>query len=212
MNYALQARVEIALHRLLLDLDSLQAWHHYELAIEAAAMAHDVGQADSPLLANEDYLVMAGRLAREAKDPLESKFADWLAPLHDAVPSARIGPWAEGLDKLTLDQLIEVGHDAADFTSSMRYQDLYEAASLALGGVWDDSAKSVLKRAREFSEAACLRIVVEQAYCGWRIRNIGYAVVGAVAERVLANSRTGRIPPGSMWFGDIFSQRSNGAI
>lgn len=67
MNYALQARVEIALHRLLLDLGSLQAWHHYELAIEAAAMAHDVGQADSPLLAGEDYLVTAGRLARDRK-------------------------------------------------------------------------------------------------------------------------------------------------
>lgn len=210
MNYALQARVEIALHRLLLDLNPSQAWLHYEQALEAAAMAHDAGQAESPFLVNEAGLVMSGRYARDAKSPLNSKFADWLAPLHEALPSAGIGSWAEGVDKLSLYQLVEVGHDAADFTASMRYQDLHQAASLALGDVWVDSAKSLLARAREFSEAACARTVVERAFCGWRIRNIGYAAAGAVAERVLAATRPGDGSPDAMFFSNMFTRRSGG--
>ncbi len=212
MNYALEARVEIAMYRLRLDLNPLGAWQNYERALEAASKAYDAGQADSAFLASEADLVKAGRLARESKCPLRSQFADWLAPLHEAVPSAGIGPWAEGVDKLSLYQLVEIGHDAADFTAAMRYQDLDQAASLALGDVWSESAKAVLARASEFSEAACNRTVVEQAFCGWRITNIGYAVMGAVAERVLAGTRAGRMPPGSMWFGGIFSQRSGGSI
>lgn len=147
-------------------------------------------------------------LDAEGVVPLRTAFAEWLAPLHQAAPSAGIAKWAQSLDALTLRDWAAIGDHAADFTAGLRFDDICNAVSLMMGATWDDTTANAREKALAFAEAACERAEIKMMFCGWRIRNIGLAVIGATGEMLLATRRPDNRAPLMRWFSDAFDQVS----
>lgn len=117
-NYALLARTELALSRVLEPINFLSSYKHHERALAAAASAYDAGQADSPLLVEERDLIIRGRLARERADPLRTDFVTLVQPLVSVAPDADLLALAEHFDQMSLDDWCRAGDRATVVASS----------------------------------------------------------------------------------------------
>lgn len=205
MNFALQARGEIALYRALQDIDSCSAWNHYRQALEFAAKAYDMGQAHSPLLQGEigfsKNLVHEARLTREKNDPLKSDFATWLQPLIAAIPECNLNALASYFDEMSLDDWCNAGDRASAIDSAFKYQGVRHAAQLAFGPLWSQTEEAVRQNALKFCNEAKGRAELDDV-CKFirRYLDIGvHAAIFATGERALGKSGSA-----SYWLSYVF--------
>lgn len=191
MNYALEARTQIALYRVLLPLNPTRALAHHDRALEAAASAYDSGQHSSPLLAEEHGLVLEGRWMRERSSPdglLKTKFTQWLEPLIELAPDLHLQSLAMHFDSMSLADWCNAGDRATVIDSAFQLplSQMSVTASRIFADVWSDVMIHVRTNVGAFCEAAKCRAELERVcpYVRRYLADGAKTALWAIGERI----------------------------
>lgn len=201
-NFALVARTEIALSRVLEPINFLAAYEHRQRALEAAATAYDLGQSESPLLINEPGLVQQGRLERERANPLRTDFQSLVQPLIAVVPDADLISLAARFDQMSLDDWCSAGDRATIIASAFASGQLNADARRMFGeAFWNELHAAAALHMSSFCTQANGRAELD-VVASWKRRYLDdgvFAAIFAIGERAL-----GERGPKTYWQSYVF--------
>lgn len=199
ISFALEARVHLALYRVLQPINWSKAYEHEHLARDFALKAFFAGQANSPLLLDESSLVKSARIHWDSANPVRSDYASWIAPLIAAFPDIGLQRLAQRLDSMEVEQWHKIGDRATCIDAGFHLNAVSEEARHFIGAPWQDALKAVWQGARDMGLLAEGRT----RGLGWPslyyVRDGAYATVCAFAELIVPSLHSGPLSSSHGW-------------
>ncbi|MGY8573499.1 hypothetical protein L0959_19470 [Paracidovorax citrulli] len=157
VNYALEARTQLALYRVVRPLNQLKAMEHYSAAMSFAFKAYSHGQSRSVYLVDDLWLLDHARWDWEFNNPLRTNFVGWMAEVIENFPGIGLNAQLSRYDQLTPVEWFYVGDRASCVDGAHHLNMAYQSAQKRLGKLWCDAVVEVTKHADEFCEKAAAR-------------------------------------------------------